>query len=157
MYCKYKKNSMEKKQFIAVHFFFYICFLYDIFFLNCHLLFEQQFDIMKIKLSTYVFLFKKFVDYGFNQKYQKLYKQSFIMFQLIKDFWMFFSRIPCFCYWIIKYSDSLYKTFHEKRNCPLNSNSTINHLWRDVIKRPALNRSQIELQCSNICKWWNES
>ena len=34
--------------------------------MNCYLLFKQQFDIIKIKLSTYIFLFKKFVDCDFN-------------------------------------------------------------------------------------------
>ena len=70
---------------------------------------------------------------------------------------MFFLKILFFCYWIIKYSDSLYKTFHEKRNYSLNSNTTINRLWRDVIKWFVFNRLQTESQRSNICKWWNES
>ena len=35
---------------------------------------QSKFDIMKIKLLTYVFLFKKFVDCDLNHEYQKLYK-----------------------------------------------------------------------------------
>ena len=71
---------MKKKIIHCCLIFFYICFSYDIFFGIDILVFKQQFDIIKIKLSTYVFLFKKFVDCDFNYKYQKLYKQSFIMF-----------------------------------------------------------------------------
>ena len=69
---------------------------------------------------------------------------------------MFFLKILFFCYWIIKYLDLLYKTFHEKKNCSSNSNLTINRLWRDVIKWFVFNWLQTGSQRSNICKWWNE-
>ena len=65
---------MKKQQFIAVQIFFIFIFRMIFFSLDCHLLFKQQFDKIKIKSLTYVFLFKKFVDCDFNNKYQKLYK-----------------------------------------------------------------------------------
>ena len=63
---------------------------------------------------------------------------------------MFFSKIPFFCYWIIKHSDSLYKTFHEKKNYSSNSNLTIDHLWCNVIKQSVFNQSPTKSQRNNI-------
>ena len=67
---------------------------------------QSKSDIMQIKSLTYVYLFKKFVDYNLDYEYQKLYKQLFIMSQLIQGFWMFFLKIPFFCYQTIKHSVS---------------------------------------------------
>ena len=64
-----QKKFNEKKNDSSLFIFFIFVFHMKFFFGNSHLLFEQQFDIMKIKLSIYIFLFKKFVDCDFNYEY----------------------------------------------------------------------------------------